>query len=117
MAEKPCQFCKIAAEVPEWVVDHGTVVSFKPFGAVHPMHRLFIPKEHIVFADESPIITGECFKFAAAWAAGKHKPFNLIVQSGHLAGQGTWHLHVHYVPREAGDGLGYRWKSEEAKEK
>jgi diadenosine tetraphosphate (Ap4A) HIT family hydrolase len=62
-------------------------------------------------------MTGECFEAAARWAGGKKRngsviPFNLIVQSGKTAGQGTWHLHIHYVPREQGDGLGYRWTKE-----
>ncbi len=108
-----CGLCRVVERMEQgtapWAVDHGDVASLKPFGAVVPMHRIFIPKAHIVLADESPEATGRCFEEAARWAAGKKRPFNLIVNSGAAAGQGTWHLHVHYVPRERGDGLGYRW--------
>lgn len=109
-----CAFCKIADDVPKWALDHGNVVSFKPYGAATPMHRLFIPKEHLVDATNSPIMTGECFRVAAAWAAGKKQPFNLVVNSGAGAGQSVFHLHIHYVPRTVGDGLGYRWRKDAA---
>lgn len=112
MAERACAFCKIVTAAPPWILWHGEaqdVVSFKPFGAVNPLHRLFIPVEHHVDAASAPLITGRCFEEAARWAAGKGKPFNLVVNSGAVAGQSVFHLHVHYVPRVVGDGLGYRW--------
>jgi diadenosine tetraphosphate (Ap4A) HIT family hydrolase len=117
--DKPCGLCNLIEKVEQgqapWAVDHGEVVSLKPFGAVTPMHRMFVPKVHVVYAHEMPEVTGACFTEAARWASGKMSggeviPFNLIVQSGRAAGQGTWHLHIHYVPRKSGDGLGYRWK-------
>lgn len=110
-----CSLCVIAQAEPStkpWALWHGDdVVSLKPFGAVVPMHRIFIPVQHIVYADEAPQITARCFEEAARWANGQERPFNLVVNSGKAAGQGTFHLHVHYVPREQGDGLGYRWKA------
>lgn len=106
-----CPFCRIVADEPSWAIDHGNVISFKPFGATNPGHRLFVPKEHLVDATDSPIMTGECFRFAAAWGGRKKEPFNLVVNSGATAGQTVFHLHVHYVPREKGDGFGYRWRA------
>jgi len=110
-----CAFCRIVDGVGEkqknsWVLAHGDeVISFKPFGAVVPMHRLFVPTRHVSGADENPALTGLVFAQAATWASGKGRPFNLVVNSGAVAGQSVFHLHVHYVPRERGDGLGYRW--------
>jgi histidine triad (HIT) family protein len=37
--------------------------------------------------------------------------FNLLVNQGAAAGQSVSHLHVHLIPRKAGDGLGYRWNA------
>lgn len=112
---RACQFCKIAAEKPNWALAHadGRVVSFKPFGAATKLHRMFVPTIHVVDAAESPEITGMVFAEAASWAASRNVPFNLVVNSGADAGQSVFHLHVHYVPREAGDGLGYRWSRDQ----
>lgn len=111
--DKQCAFCQMGADKPRWAVrPKGSEAIFviKPFGAVNPGHRLFIPDAHLTSADEEPEITGVLFWEAAKWAKGKGVPFNLVVNSGHVAGQRTDHLHIHYVPREAGDGLGYRWE-------
>lgn len=109
-----CAFCRIVNGMAEdgrtWVLAHGDdVISFKPYGPATSMHRLFVPVRHIAGADEDPALTGQVFAHAAKWAQGKHRPFNLVVNSGSIAGQTVFHLHVHYVPRERGDGLGYRW--------
>jgi histidine triad (HIT) family protein len=101
-----CKFCEIAAEKPPWALDHGNgVVSFKPFGAAHPEHRMFVPAHHVSGADEDPELTGDLFAEAARWAAGKEHDFNLIVNSGPIAGQSVFHIHVHSLPRRPGDGL------------
>ena len=110
-----CGICKVTHGDPaktKWALRHESgVVSFKPFGASKKGHRMFVPIEHIVDAAEDPEITGKCFAEAARWGKAKGVPFNLIVNSGAEAGQGTFHLHVHYMPREQGDGLGYRWNA------
>lgn len=96
-----CRFCKIARELPPWAISHGGtsgIVSFKPFGAEHPQHRLFIPTRHIAGAEEEPATTGRLFAEAARWAKGKGHPFKLNVNSGAAAGQAVFHLHIHYVP-------------------
>lgn len=107
-----CAFCRIAENGPAWALAHGDdVISFKPFGAVTPMHRMFVPREHVEGAGDDPLVTARCFEEAARWAKGKGRPFNLVVNSGAEADQGVFHLHVHYVPRTADDGLGYRWEA------
>lgn len=111
-----CAFCKIADDLPRWSLVHGPdVVSFKPFGAVNPGHRLFIPAEHIASATDNPELCGKVFAEAARWAADKRRAgadFNLIVNNGPNADQTVFHLHVHYVPRTSTvDGLGYRWRA------
>ena len=113
-----CAFCKIATNGQSWVLKHEAVtaeyeiVSFKPFGALNPGHRIFVPVRHVVGAEEDPELTGRCFREAAIWAGqrrgwamGEGPPFNLHVNSGHAAGQRVDHLHIHYVPRASGDGI------------
>jgi len=37
--------------------------------------------------------------------------YNLLVNEGEVAGQVVPHVHFHFIPRRAKDGLGYRWNS------
>lgn len=39
----------------------------------------------------------------------EHEAANLITSRGGAATQTVFHLHVHVVPREAGDGLALPW--------
>ena len=112
-----CAFCRIITDRPPWALFHADeIVSFKPFGAVNKQHRMFVPVMHVATAADSPVWTGKCFEEAARWAAVKAVPFNLVVNSGAEAGQSVFHLHIHYVPREADDGLGYLFKREGSNE-
>lgn len=108
-----CSLCKVLFK--PWIKWHGDdVVSLKPFGATTDGHRMFLPAKHVTDAAEDPPLTGRCFEEAARWGSLMRKPFNLVVNSGADADQTAFHLHVHYVPRVLGDGLGYRWKAEQA---
>lgn len=46
---------------------------------------------------------------AAAYGEAMGTDFNLITSAGAAATQTVAHLHVHYVPRRTGDGLGLPW--------
>lgn len=108
-----CAFCDLAHGVEDktWILRHGAdVISFKPFGAATPLHRLFVPTVHVDDAATDPALTARCFEEAARWGAGKGRAFNLVVNSGREAGQTVQHLHVHYVPRFEGDGLFFDWR-------
>lgn len=94
-----CRFCQLAADMPGWIIDHGDVVSFKPFGAENAGHRLFVPKVHVDGAADDPAVTAAVTAVAAQWAAERGHDFNLHVNSGKRAGQTVFHLHVHYIPR------------------
>lgn len=85
------------------------VWSFTPLNPVVPGHRLFVPRVHVVAADSKPEITGAVFEAAATHAAMVTSDFNLITSAGRSATQTVRHLHVHYVPREEGDGLTLPW--------
>jgi diadenosine tetraphosphate (Ap4A) HIT family hydrolase len=113
-AEAGCPFCVLVMEH----VTKGTgieqlgssgVYHFEPLNPVTPRHRLFIPAFHYEDAAEAPAATGAVFEWAAWWAAQQGEDFNLIVNAGPEASQTVRHLHVHYVPRRAGDGLRLPW--------
>jgi histidine triad (HIT) family protein len=103
-----CPFCKRIdkGDFDSWVSD---TVTFEPLNPVVPGHRLFVPVEHVMNADEDPIVTGQTFEFAARWADQQGGAYNLITSAGAAATQTVFHLHVHYVPRREGDGLTLPW--------
>ncbi len=103
-----CVFCdRIAAgDVDE---DWGSVVLLTPrSGGVVPGHIMVIPKVHVEDAVESPNIFSYTMYFASHVAA-QYDHSNIITNIGAAASQTIWHLHVHVIPREHGDGLLLPW--------
>lgn len=110
----PCPFCARieTGDVERW---SEWVVFFEPLNPVADGHMLFMPEEHIESAFESPYAAGKTFESAAAYARTEDHPFNLITSAGQCASQTVPHLHVHYVPRNAIDGLHLPWTGQVAK--
>jgi histidine triad (HIT) family protein len=105
---EPCVFCEIAAgEAPAKLV--GTwdeAIAFVPLNPVTPGHVLVIPKRHVADATEDPKVSGAVMSAAAELAT---PPCNIITSAGSEATQTVFHLHLHVVPRRAGDGLVLPW--------
>lgn len=109
-----CVFCD---KIAEGTVDRtiaSDVVFFRPLNPVTPGHRLFVPTTHLIDAGQNPAITGRVFAAAARHAQQRSDAFNLITSAGSEATQTIRHLHVHYVPRHAGDGLPLPWTPQHA---
>lgn len=109
-----CLFCQIArGERPAHTVYEGEgVVAFLDIYPCTPGHTLVIPREHSATLNEmSPEDAGRLLQ-AAALVATKVQGamgaagFNLGVNNGKAAGQEVFHVHVHIIPRYAGDGGG-----------
>lgn len=109
-----CLFCQIArGERPAHTVYEGEgVVAFLDIYPCTPGHTLVIPREHSATLNEMlPEDAGRLLQ-AAALVATKVQGamgaagFNLGVNSGKAAGQEVFHVHVHIIPRYAGDGGG-----------
>jgi histidine triad (HIT) family protein len=103
-----CPFCAIIrGEAPATIVHRWPdAVAIVPLNPVTPGHLLVIPVEHMDDALEQPVVTGAVMQRAAALA---QPPCNLITSVGPEATQTIRHLHVHIVPRTAGDGLALPW--------
>jgi histidine triad (HIT) family protein len=114
-----CIFCKIVkGEIPSAkIFENESVLAFLDIGPLAPGHVLVIPKKHAVTVDE---MTGDDMAevgrvlpriakavLAATGAAG----YNLYQCNGAASGQEVMHVHVHIIPRNPDDGLGYRWKA------
>lgn len=105
---KSCVFCHRIRE-QDFDFEDLYTVSFEPLNPVTPGHRLFLPKDHVPNAGISPTATAHAFYAAAQYAYATGEEYNLITSAGPSATQTILHLHVHYVPRTAGDGLLLPW--------
>lgn len=103
-----CPFCAIvdgkapATIVKEW----ERAIAIVPLNPVTDGHVLVLPKEHVESATVSPMTTGMTMVAASELADA---PCNIITSVGAEATQTVRHLHVHIVPRRAGDGLALPW--------
>jgi histidine triad (HIT) family protein len=106
----PCVFCAIAAgEAPATVVrEWPDVIAIRPRGGVNAGHTLVIPRAHVADAGTDPEVSARTMACAAELMAG-HRDANIITSKGSAATQTVFHLHLHVVPREAGDGLPLPW--------
>jgi len=86
---------------------------------VSPGHTLIVPRRHVASlfetSEEERRAIWELLEAARRILVEKHKPdgFNIGVNDGAAAGQTVMHLHVHLIPRYAGDAAeprgGVRW--------
>ena len=120
-----CEFCKIIAgeEFSIIVAQWPDTLAFLPLNPVAEGHVLFVPKEHVTAAHDDPALTSRVARRAAGWARAAQmaarssgapaEEYNLITSYGPAATQTINHLHIHYVPRRAGDGLPLPWTTQE----
>ena len=109
-----CLFCKIAAgAIPSaQLYDDASAFAFLDITPLAPGHALVIPKKHAVtFEDLSSGDAAALFAAvhrvgAALAAATGTKGSTIAINNGKEAGQEVPHVHVHVVPRQAGDGHG-----------
>jgi histidine triad (HIT) family protein len=110
---EPCAFCEIVAgrapvsKIYEW----PDALAFTPLNPVTPGHALIVPKAHVSDYTDDPGTTALVFGRAAQLGrtllyAGAS---NLITSAGDEATQTVFHMHVHLIPRGAGDRLSLPW--------
>jgi diadenosine tetraphosphate (Ap4A) HIT family hydrolase len=95
--------------LPDLLVENELAVAFKDGFPVNPGHALIVPRRHV--ADLFELTADEQ---AALWRLlpevkqrldARHAPagYNVGVNVGAAAGQTVQHVHVHLIPRYAGD--------------
>lgn len=111
----PCVFCAIVAGTAEaTVVRQWTdAVAIRPLNPVTPGHVLVIPNVHVDDVGDDPAVSARAMACAAELAA-ELPAANVITSKGSAATQTVFHLHVHVVPRAAGDGLPLPWTPQQA---
>lgn len=103
-----CPFCLPARERVQFANanEAAALVNLKP---ILPGHSLIVPDRHAArLLDLEPAETGRLFAFAQRISRLLMDEFaadgiDWTVQDGPEAGQTVMHLHVHLIPRSAGD--------------
>lgn len=113
----PCPFCTLHEK--QVLVANEHAVAFYDGFPVTPGHTLIVPRRHIAsFFEATGDELAAMFELAARMRGllmEERRPdgFNLGVNDGAAAGQTVMHLHLHLIPRYAGDTEdprgGVRW--------
>jgi len=113
----PCVFCTLPTERIQGENEHGVwILDAHP---VSPGHSLIIPKRHVESLFDATQSEREAMLALLAeareYVIKDHSPsgYNIGINEGSAAGQAVPHLHVHLIPRYAGDTEqprgGIRW--------
>lgn len=113
-----CPFCAIANDAAPHarvLYRDERVVAFFPLDPATRGHTLVVPRRHI--PDVSGLTSTEARDLAVAvqrvaamiMAGVQPQGLNIIQSNGSAATQTVDHLHVHLVPRWAGDRMGLTW--------
>ena len=117
MAASECIFCKIVAGTVECheLYRDETTLAFMDIHPANEGHCLVIPQAHFATVFE---MSPENFAAVAATVAKLACAVNetlqpdglsLVQANGEVAGQTVRHVHVHVLPRRAGDKLLLSW--------
>jgi histidine triad (HIT) family protein len=112
-----CLFCRIVAgEIPSRkIYEDATTYAFMD---IHPGtrgHALVVPKAHATdIHDIAPDALADVARTAKRVAVAAKKALgcdgvNLVQSSGAAAFQSVFHLHMHVIPRYAGDDVRLPW--------
>lgn len=112
-----CVFCDIVSgrSASSRVYEDETALGFMDIYPVYPGHTLVIPRAHVQdLASCPPELAGHLFACCAKLApaissATEAAGFNVWTANGKEAGQEVLHLHLHILPRFAGDDFGLRF--------
>lgn len=115
MTASECVFCALLAGDGEttWVARRRHASAFLPLpaGRLSPAHTLVVPNDHAVGIQDASapslqavILLAQEIARAMATSLGA-RGVNILNASGPDSDQSVPHLHLHVVPRWAGDGL------------
>jgi histidine triad (HIT) family protein len=109
-----CPFCQIiAGRLPSsQLYADDLVVAFMDIRPVNTGHLLVVPRAHAVSLAElaedagaAMFVTGQRLARAIRGSGLPCDGINFFLADGAAAGQEVWHVHLHLIPRFAGDGF------------
>ena len=111
----------IKGEIPcHGVFENEHLLAFLDINPLSEGHALVVPKRQVERLEDLPpedtaaiarqlgVIAQRIVSVTGA------SGYNILLNTGSVAGQEVPHVHFHIIPRRAGDGLGYRWKAKPA---
>jgi diadenosine tetraphosphate (Ap4A) HIT family hydrolase len=105
MQPEKCELCS-----PESVLAENELAYARPDNhALSRGHVLVVPKRHVAdffeMTPEEQAAVLELLRKAREMIGARHSPdgYNIGVNVGRAAGQSRMHVHVHLIPRYAGD--------------
>jgi len=104
---KRCPFCHPAME--RMAIEGAVAMAMWDRHPVNPGHAVIVPRRHVAsWFDATAAERDEMLRLAddiRRLVIEKHRPdaFNLGINDGPAAGQSVPHLHLHLIPRYAGD--------------
>jgi histidine triad (HIT) family protein len=109
-----CLFCAIATGriASAELYQDDRVFAFLDINPLAPGHTLVVPKAHAerletAAPSDAAAVLAAAQRLLPVLAAETGAPdFTLAFNNGPAAGQEVRHLHLHVVPRQAGDGAG-----------
>ena len=106
-----CVFCRIiSGDAPATLVYQDSLaIGIVPLNPVTLGHMIVMPRTHVSDFAESWLATSDAMHAAFKIARKVGGDCNLITSKGEAATQTIGHLHIHIVPRLAGDGLKLPW--------
>ena len=103
-----CLFCAIiAGDIPsKQVYSDDVAVAFLDINPWHRGHTLVVPRRHVSDVLADPSALGEIADSVTATGALLTRKLgcdglNVLINSGAVAGQEVFHIHVHLIPRYA----------------
>ena len=111
----PCIFCEILQGTAEssFVYRDNLVTAIMDIQPINPGHLLVIPNAHAAYlTDLQPETGAHMFTVTQKLAQGirdsdlRSEGINLFLADGVAAMQEVFHVHLHIIPRWAGDGFG-----------
>jgi diadenosine tetraphosphate (Ap4A) HIT family hydrolase len=109
-----CVFCDIVAGRGPASVVHSdeSVIALLDIRPLNTGHLLVIPRAHAAYLEDlDPALGGHMFAVAQRMAAALRRSglpcegVNLFLADGEAAFQEVFHVHLHVIPRNAGDGF------------
>jgi diadenosine tetraphosphate (Ap4A) HIT family hydrolase len=105
--QRPCPFCQ--QEPPSQFYEGSLVRGLWDACPASPGHALLVPKRHVsswfdATADEQAELLSS-LAIARQAVEATHRPdgYNIGINVGAAADQSVFHLHIHLIPRYAGD--------------
>ena len=114
---KECKFCRIIwGDLPSSrVFEDDLVCALLDIHPINPGHTLVIPRCHVcAFTDLNSdevvqlSLVAKRMAFALKASLPDCEGVSLSLADGEAAGQEIPHAHLHVIPRQAGDGFGWR---------